>query len=263
MESRMKSKLNKRLIHLANGSTCQIFGFKARFGDILSNFYSIPVTLLVTPHSGKSKVVTFPSSEHAYQWASRVYPITHDLSNLQDFVRGGHYDGFPDEMRYNPNGPKTQTGKIKPESYVKTRGPKQIHAIGIAAKMSVGQKGRFGQYPRPHEQGLSAAQGFKIFWKPILTAKFAQNAGMLHALDVSADRVLIEYGKSVMNPRQSKGKDTWLANVWNGKVDEDTCKGGAGFNVMGQHIMKVRRALAKLSLIRNPSNVKWPHALPV
>lgn len=78
------------------------------------------------------------------------------------------------------------------------------------------------------------------------------------ALELSRDRVLVEYSQGIMNPRVSKGKDNWNANIWGGKVDADTCKKGAGYNVMGQFVMRVRRVLISSAL---PADV-WPQQLP-
>jgi hypothetical protein len=225
------------------------FKSDAKSGWAFSNFFETPVTLHVRG-AGLNDLYTFPSSEHAYQWSVRVFPIDATLKTLLKWCVGGEYT-------------RLET--------------KKKQGVGYRAKMLVGSKTPLRLYPPAMSRGVSLAALFSRVWRPILLAKFTQNLRLHEALKETGARMLVEWSKAYNRGThggyvKADGKHPfriparhaavltkpWRMSVWSGNLIQ---KPGTrtvyafGFNVMGDFLMQIRQ-----QIFGGPA-VRWPNQL--
>ena len=241
---------NKKKEHL--DFAC-LFKYKRTSGYAFSNFFETPVTLRVRG-GDLDGLYTFPSSEHAYQWAVRVYPKDKSEPMLKRWCVGGQYAVYLDKKM------------------VKAR-----NAIGMTAKEIVGSKNPehldLAESPLPNH--TTAEKLYDAIWKPILLAKFSANDELRKALVATGDKQLVEWSKvfscETHGGNNAKGfkdptvsanfnsvKDEWVNDdKWAGNLLQNGSTGewrAFGFNIMGQYLMHIRA-----NLVGKPISRPWPY----
>ncbi len=234
------------------GSVYAYFKSTSKVGYAFSNFFRALVVLDVrdpTSNDGINGTYAFSSSEHAYQWACRVFPVDNSKSTLLKWTVGG----------------EAETGvQVKKQ------------AIGLAAKLRVSKTNAL-RLPNlaqgPVATGMPLEDQFKTFWQPILTAKYTQTKRLREALQATVGTTLVEFsrsfyqkklgghvkdgGASFVVPSEASGAmmAEWRKNMWAGAVIQhpnNESQHQFGYNVMGNFIMRIRTHLFSHESSENP-----------
>lgn len=243
-----REKKKARVDVEANQSDDLIHFFcKAKSYYELSNFYQCDVTM------GQ---YTFPSTEHAFQYYSKVRKGEND-DHIHDWLIGGNFANW--DYVYDKAGKKLgaswKTSKKKP--------------IGILAKFVVSNPTLFEIEIQPYNAKTRTFE----FWEPILLAKF-QNKPLKQLLLNTNNNRLVEYSRGaerVLYEQHFKTnsvgvpRDLWrtiwksytkekrkeineefkgTVSVWCGIYNKDDGY-VYGNNLMGNFIMKIRDILNK------------------